>query len=154
MREQWPYGISASRQMQPNGPIFERPQSSPGSPQGKTFLAEQPQGSPVLAYKVPSREPSPASADMYCRDAKRKDAAKAGIGIQLTQNADGSFVIENVPPGARKSVLLWMMRLNLCGMRLNLCCSLLIVLPANGVSAARPHASRPGKRVGTAWEKE
>ena len=102
--EQWPYGISASRQMQPDGPLFAPTRSASSSPQGQNLLAQQTLGSPTKALNGSSREASPVSANHYRRDAKGNDG-KAGIGIQLTQNADGSFVIENVPPGVRQCVL-------------------------------------------------
>ncbi len=114
-REQWPYGISASRQMHPNGKVFEHPSA------GKTLLDQQTAHSPTKALNGSSRQASPGvhpgvRADHYRRDAQG-NAGKAGIGIQLTQNADGSFVIENVPPGVRECVRRWMYVLcrNACG---------------------------------------
>ena len=77
----------------------------PYGPQGKAAPA---QGKAAPAQTAPSdsgnikgwsREFSPGKGENHnCKEATDKEA-KGGIGIQLTQNTDGSFVIETVPPG-------------------------------------------------------
>jgi hypothetical protein len=144
--EQWPYGISASRQMQPDGPLFAPTPSATSSPQGKTGphghgLAQQAPGSPTKAFMLndSSREASPA---------------KGGIGIQLTQNGDGSFVIENVPPGVRQCVLwcMWcMLCLDLCGVwghaSLSVATHALFVLYTSGGPAAQTGKMQAGDQL-------
>ena len=74
------------------------------STQGKgalasTNLSNMASTAPSINLKGWSRESSPGKGENHNYMEATDKEARGGIGIQLTQKTDGSFVIENVPPG-------------------------------------------------------
>jgi hypothetical protein len=71
----------------------------PYGPQGKGALASTAPSINLKGWSRESSEESPGKGENHNYKEATDKEAKGGIGIQLTQNADSSFVIENVPPG-------------------------------------------------------